>query len=151
MKILLAIDGSQFSEQAVEETTRRPWPANSEIKVISVVEPMATMMAEGWVLPDSYWDDAQEAAIKLAQEAIDAAVTKLKASISPSIKITTEVLKGNAKVAILDEAERWNAELIILGSHGYSGFKRILLGSVSQAVAAHAKCSVEIVRSHEAA
>jgi nucleotide-binding universal stress UspA family protein len=47
---------------------------------------------------------------------------------------------------ILDEAERWDADLIVLGSHGYNGWQRFLLGSVSHAVATHAHCSVEIVR-----
>jgi len=47
---------------------------------------------------------------------------------------------------ILDEAESWGADLIVLGSHGYNAWKRFLLGSVSQAVVSHAKCSVEVVR-----
>ena len=47
---------------------------------------------------------------------------------------------------ILDEAESWGADLIVLVSHGYGPLKRFLLGSVSQAVVSHAKCSVEVVR-----
>jgi nucleotide-binding universal stress UspA family protein len=47
---------------------------------------------------------------------------------------------------ILDEAERWGADLIVVGSHGYRAWERFLLGSVSQAVVSHAKCSVEVVR-----
>jgi nucleotide-binding universal stress UspA family protein len=47
---------------------------------------------------------------------------------------------------ILDEAESWRADLIVEGSHGYSAWKRFLLGSVSQAVVIHANCSVEVVR-----
>jgi len=151
MKILLAIDGSYFSEQAVEEIIKRPWPADSVIKIISVVEPMATMMAEAWVLPETYWNGVQEVATEQAQDAINKAVARIKQAASPSLVIKTEILKGYAKNTILDEAARWGADLIILGSHGYRGFKRILLGSVSQAVASHAKCSVEIVRAHEAA
>src|SRR6185503_6657806 len=146
MKILLAIDGSYFSEQAVEEIIKRPWPADSVIKIISVVEPMATMMAEAWVLPETYWNGVQEVATEQAQDAINKAVARIKQAASPSLVIKTEILKGYAKNTILDEAARWGADLIILGSHGYRGFKRILLGSVSQAVASHAKCSVEIVR-----
>lgn len=63
------------------------------------------------------------------------------------MKITTKVLSGSPKRVILEEAEAFGADLIVVGSHGYGMFERFLLGSVSQAVALHAKCSVEIVRS----
>ena len=70
----------------------------------------------------------------------------MKSAHAGELKITTEVANGSAKDVILDEAERWGADLIVLGSHGYSGWRRFLLGSVSHAVATHARCSVEIVR-----
>ena len=47
---------------------------------------------------------------------------------------------------IVDEAKDWPADLIVVGSHGYSGVKRWLLGSVAQSVVSHAPCSVEVVR-----
>jgi nucleotide-binding universal stress UspA family protein len=64
----------------------------------------------------------------------------------PPIKVSAEVLNGEPKEIILDEAERWSADLIVVGSHGRRGLKRLWLGSVSQAVVSQAKCSVEIVR-----
>src|ERR1043165_7817586 len=149
MKILLAIDGSSFSQRAVEEVVERPWPVGTEVKIISVVEPMAMMMTETWVLPDIYWDAAEQAGTEQAQVALDGAVSRFKEAATPSLKLTTAIHKGYAKQVILDEAEQWGANLIVVGSHGYSGFKRLLLGSVSQAVAAHARCSVEIVRGPE--
>jgi nucleotide-binding universal stress UspA family protein len=60
--------------------------------------------------------------------------------------VTTEALTGSPKRTIVEEAEAWGADLIVVGSHGYKSWERMLLGSVSQAVAAHARCSVEIVR-----
>jgi len=56
------------------------------------------------------------------------------------------ILGGAAKSKIIDHAAKWHADLIVLGSHGYTGMERFLLGSVSDAVARHARCSVEIVR-----
>jgi nucleotide-binding universal stress UspA family protein len=56
------------------------------------------------------------------------------------------IAPGSPRPVILDEAESWGADLIVLGSHGYSAWKRLFLGSVSQAVVSHAKCSVEVVR-----
>jgi len=47
---------------------------------------------------------------------------------------------------ILDTAKEWNADLIVVGSHGRRGFDRIAMGSVSEALAMHAHCSVEVVR-----
>ena len=53
---------------------------------------------------------------------------------------------GDAKTIIIDNATHWGADLIVMGSHGWKGLNRFLLGSVSDAVARHAPCSVEIVR-----
>ena len=53
---------------------------------------------------------------------------------------------GDPRSAIVDEAEEWGADLIVVGSHGYTGLKRWLLGSVAQSVVGHAPCSVEVVR-----
>jgi nucleotide-binding universal stress UspA family protein len=47
---------------------------------------------------------------------------------------------------LLDEAAAWKADLIVLGSHGKHGLERLVLGSVSETVAIHAHCSVEVIR-----
>ena len=54
--------------------------------------------------------------------------------------------EGDARSVIVDEAQKWSADLVMLGSHGYTGIKRLLLGSVALLVVSHAPCSVEIVR-----
>jgi nucleotide-binding universal stress UspA family protein len=64
----------------------------------------------------------------------------------PSLLVTEEVLEGAPKSVVVEEAQRWNADLVLVGSHGFGPTKRFLLGSVSHAVALHAHCSVEIVR-----
>ena len=53
---------------------------------------------------------------------------------------------GAPKELILAEAEKWQADLVVVGSHGRRWIKRFLLGSVSEAVAIHANCSVEVIR-----
>jgi len=53
---------------------------------------------------------------------------------------------GDPKEVILDQAKNWDADLIVVGSHGYHGIDRLMLGSVSEAVAIHADCSVEVIR-----
>ena len=65
---------------------------------------------------------------------------------SDAVSLDGALLPGPARTVILDEAESWRADLIVVGSHGYRAWERFLLGSVSQAVVSHAKCSVEVVR-----
>ena len=146
MKILLAVDGSGFSDAAVKSIAKRPWPANSEIKILTAIEPFTPYMTEVWATSNEFWEEMDKASKDQAHNAITNAVEQLQVGDNKNLKISTEIVKGNPKNAILDEAERWGADLIVIGSHGYTGLKRMLLGSVSQAVASHAPCSVEIVR-----
>jgi nucleotide-binding universal stress UspA family protein len=60
--------------------------------------------------------------------------------------VDTAVEKGDVRLKIIDSAAEWNADLIVIGSHGRSGIPRLLLGSVAEFVARNALCSVEIVR-----
>jgi nucleotide-binding universal stress UspA family protein len=62
------------------------------------------------------------------------------------LHVETTIVEGEPKMAIIEEAERWGANLIMVGCHGHGPIKRFLLGSVSLAVAVHAPCSVQIVR-----
>ena len=150
MKILLAVDGSEYSKFAAESVAGRPWPAGSVVKVISAIEPPYFPTTETWTLPESYYAEIETAGKDQARGAIQSAADMLRASKVAQLEIISEARDGHAKDVILDEAKQWGADLIVLGSHGYRGLRRFLLGSVSHAVAAHAPCSVEIVRKQEA-
>jgi nucleotide-binding universal stress UspA family protein len=65
---------------------------------------------------------------------------------SKGLKVATSVEQGDPKSKIVDAAWKWRADLIVLGAHGRKGVARFLMGSVSEGVAPHATCSVEIVR-----
>src|SRR5215470_14024124 len=143
MKILLGIDGSPFSDNAVEEVANRPWPPHSEVKVLQVSERPLIPATEPWALPDNYFEEMDRAASEHARATVAKAMATLKKS---GVTVTSEVVDGYPQHVIVDEAEKWGADLIVVGSHGYRGLTRLLLGSVSQAVASHAHCSVEIVR-----
>lgn len=90
--------------------------------------------------PDDYSaaKQAAEHAVGLAARRVDTVCSKVSESVA--------VVTSGAKGAILKEAERWDADCIFLGSHGLSGLDRFLMGSVSESVAVHANCSIEIVR-----
>jgi len=144
MKILLAIDGSPCSDAAVEEVARRPWPEGSLLKVLNVFETPLPPTPETWAVPVSYFEEMQSALRKQGQNIIDSALQKLKSN--KTLSLSSILVLGSPRPVIIDEAESWGADLIVLGSHGYNALKRFLLGSVSQAVVSHAKCSVEVVR-----
>ena len=146
MKILLAVDGSPCSDAAVEEVSRRPWPDGSSIKVLTAFELPAPPTPEGWALPVNYFEEMDVALRKQAQNTVDGAIARLKAKLPKTTSIDAQILPGSPRAAILDEAENWGADLIVVGSHGYRAWERFLLGSVSQSVVSHAKCSVEVVR-----
>ncbi len=149
MKILLAIDGSACSEIAVDDVAGRSWPTDSQVRILSVVESPASLSSEPLtaVAYEAYFGEAEKAARENAQGAIERAAAKLRDSKeSRQLQISTTILNGSPKRVIVEEAEKWGADLVVVGSHGYRSWERMLLGSVSQAVAMHAECSVEIVR-----
>jgi nucleotide-binding universal stress UspA family protein len=150
MKILLAIDGSAGSLAAVEELASRPVAPGSSIRIVSAIEAPFIPPPDGWALPESYLNEMEKAAEEQAKSAVATAEKRIVAAHSKDAEITSTVIRGHAKEAIIDEAEKWGADLIVVGSHGYRAWQRFLLGSVSQAIASHAPCSVQIVRTREA-
>ena len=144
MKILLAIDGSPCSDAAVEEVARRPWPDGSSVKVLTALETPLPPTPETWAVPLNYFEELDAALRKQGENIVHRAIQKLKSN--KTFIADAVLVPGSPRPAILDEAESWGADLIVLGSHGYGALKRFLLGSVSQAVVSHAKCSVEVVR-----
>ena len=150
MKILLAVDGSPCSDRAVAEVTQRPWPADSEVHIISVVEPPAPLAAEPYMLAGGYFEEVERLKRKQAAETLEKAAARLREGEgSRALHVSTDIPLGSPRRVIVEEADHWGADLIVVGSHGYRTWERMLLGSVSQAVAAHASCSVEIVRCRE--
>ncbi len=150
MKILLAVDGSDYSNAAVDAVAERPWPEGSVVEIICAIDLPVVPIPDTWIMPDSYYTQQERAAAEQAGAVVKEARHRLKAGRTAELETITKTIVGRAPDVILDEAEKWNADLIVLGSHGYRGLKRFLLGSVSQAVATHAPCSVEIVRQRAA-
>ncbi len=146
MRVLLAVDGSPYSDAAVNEVAARAWPADTEVRVITAYELPLAPAPETWALPADYFEQLDRAAREHAEVVEHEVVLKLATSLGPSVKVTGNILPGPPRSIILEEAERWRADLIVVGSHGYGAWQRFLLGSVSQAIVSHAKCSVEVVR-----
>lgn len=149
MKILIATDGSNHSAKAVETAAGFGFPPGSEIKIISVTETPPPINLDvygsGFVPPSA---ELEKIARENAQQILENAKKILiETFTSENIIITTEVLYGTPESEIVETAEKMNADLIIVGSHGYNTWERLLLGSVSDSVVHHAPCSVLVVRS----
>jgi nucleotide-binding universal stress UspA family protein len=99
-----------------------------------------------WGVSPDYFEELEKSLRTAAQTVIEKAVGMLKTSTGDTLKITSEVIQGPPRQVIVEEAENWGADLIVMGSRGLGAWNRLLLGSVSSAVVHHAKCSVEIVR-----
>lgn len=143
MKIVLAIDGSKFSEAAAQAVITHDRPDSTEFQVLHVVEPPSLLVAREMGGYDRALDAVWEAETKQAQ----ALVTKVADGLrSNGLKVTTTVEQGDPQSKIIEAASKWHADLIVVRSHGRKGLEHFLLGSVSDGVARHAGCSVEIVR-----
>jgi nucleotide-binding universal stress UspA family protein len=143
MKILLAIDDSEYSAAAVKEVAKRPWQKGATVRVLTVVEPFPAVAMEPWYGARESLERIDDAAKKRARELTNKAADTLKKA---GIKTHSAIRQGDPRSEIVDEAEDSRADLIILGSHGFTGIKRWLLGSVASSVVSHAPCSVEVVR-----
>ena len=151
MKILLAVDGSVYSDAAVEEVAKRPWPSQSELKVIMAAERPLMGGMEPWAAPlPEYFEQLEKSVREAAKAVIESALLKLKTTEDKKLKISSEIIQGSPKQVIVEEAEHWGADLIVMGSRGLGTWNRLLLGSVTNSVVHHANCSVEIVRRPEA-
>ena len=143
MKVLLAIDDSKFSQAAIDTLIAQADPRETEVRVLHVLEPIPSYFR------GQTWGYVPEASQVLEEERKEAEGLLARASQTLRDKgfiVTRAIEEGNPKVVIIDSAAEWHADLILVGSHGRKGLEHFLLGSVSEAVARHASCSVQIVR-----
>jgi nucleotide-binding universal stress UspA family protein len=148
IRILIGVDSSVDSSAAVDAVCNRSWPKGTEVGLVAVVDTVMPIMsgaaeatAVKWieVADESNWDQVREIFEPGAERIRNAG-------------LHAEVLirRGNPADEILDEAHTWDADCVFVGAKGTRGIDRLLLGSVSSAVAARAHCSVEVVRQRAA-
>ena len=150
---MIATDGSKFSETAVETICGMIGQAeDTEIKIVSAYEHPLMADAAPYSLPTAYNPVIDKELSELANQAVMEARQKITDGLSFSTKnVKTEILFGSPERVIVEEAENWGADLIVVGSHGYGFWERMFLGSVSNAIVHHAPCSVLIVRGKQTA
>ncbi len=138
MKILIAIDNSQCSQMALDKVAQRQWPAGTQILILSVAEPLAP--AYGLFVPGEVIDSQTKILVK--------AVERYSQLSGPDtgVVVDTRLEQGYARNRIAQVAREWDADLIVIGSHGRQGFEHAVLGSVAESVVHDAPCSVEVVK-----
>jgi nucleotide-binding universal stress UspA family protein len=147
MKLLLAIDHSPQSASAIAAVSHRTFPAGSLVRVLSVV-PNAGPPPVGELFASAGGDIAEYQRQRVAT--VETMTQEVAASLGAGgLTVETAVREGDPAHAIVQEAKEWGADVIVLGSHGYTGIKRLVLGSVAQAVVNQAPCSVEVVRDRD--
>lgn len=142
IRILLATDGSPYSLYAARSIAERPWPKGTVVEVLAVAEVVPTA-PDSWYAAGQIIEKLQDERLKAAKEDAKEAENILS---TEGLKVLSKVVCGYPKASILDDAKEWGADLIVLGSHGWRGVRRLLLGSVAEAVALHSSCSVEVIK-----
>jgi len=144
MNILLGTDGSDASVAAVRSIASRPWPAGSKVKVLAIPEPFMPL-GEFPYFESKEIESMNTKALKDARESAKSCAAILaRAGLETSTE--TPFPESGAARDIVKEAGRWGATIVVVGSHGRRGFDRLTMGSVSEHVALHALCSVEVIR-----
>jgi nucleotide-binding universal stress UspA family protein len=143
MKILLAVDESKFSEAAVKMLIMQNQPSSTTVRVLHVVEPIERPYYPDMPPYPASMADIDKGRERAGRDLARQIAGKLRAA---GFKADASVVREHARPAIVDAAAKWHADLIMVGSHGRRGVERLLLGSVSDYVARHASCSVQIVR-----
>jgi nucleotide-binding universal stress UspA family protein len=108
-----------------------------------VVEPFP-IGVEPWVGQSESLDQIDAELKRRASRLIKKITERLK---KQDLRVQSAIRHGGAASEIVKEAERWAADLIVVGSHGYKPIERFFLGSVALSVVSHSPCSVEVVRS----
>lgn len=141
MKILVAVDDSKASADVLQAMMTQLKAGQGEVRVLHVLQPVSPV-------PPPQMDAAYAPELdgwkKDAHQMVERFAGQLRSAGFPSVDVAVEI--GDSREQILNCAERWGADLIIVGSHGKGGLRHLLLGSVAEFLARHSKCSVEIVR-----
>ena len=140
MRILIGIDESKSSRKLCGAVITQFRPQNNEVRILHVLQPVSVSAPPEMARDFTPEIEGQK---KQAEALLDKATKKMA---SAGFHVDSVTAQGDAREVLIDLAQEWHADLIVVGSHGSSGIRRFLLGSVAESLARHAPCSVEVVR-----
>lgn len=142
-RILVAVDGSEPANEALATTLKLAKGQRARLRIVHIADTLPpAAVGETYVDVDAY----REAAMSVAREVVKEASAKARAAGVPAESAVVEIVSHDASGAIVDDAKRWRADLIALGTHGRTGLARLFLGSVAEGVARHAPVAVLLIR-----
>ncbi|MBC7998084.1 MAG: universal stress protein [Leptolyngbya sp.] len=133
MNVLVAVSDPLFGDAILNFLLKHQWPHSVEFKVISVIEQNGTT-------PANSGDE-----FEFSKSLVDSVSDQLHAEF-PAAVVSKVIYSGKPAPEILKTANEWQADMIIIGSHGKTGFERAILGSVSNEVVSNCRCSAIVVR-----
>jgi len=141
-RLLLPIDGSEVSMNAVRGAVELASKLGSTVRLVYVLD--ASMMA----VPDPETGLVDITALresfrKVGDKALSDAEEVMRAG---GVSVEKELIEGDVHDSIVEEADSWKADLIVMGTHGRRGVNRLLLGSVAESVARWAGRGVMLIR-----
>ncbi len=146
-KMLVPIDGSSNASRALDVAIGLAKISGSELVVLNVIStPNVLITTSAFGAPasgvETYYEQQENSARRFVDEAI---IHARKEGIS---KLTSSIIRADKSIVeeIIGAAVSNKVDLIVIGTRGLGGFKRLLLGSVSSGVVAHAHCNVLVVR-----
>lgn len=147
MKVLVAIDQSDFRKQILDSVAGQKWPAETQFKLLTIIEPLPfhweQICFDDWkVTAHEILQKRRTNANKVLAEAREAILQKL-----PACHVHTELRYGRAVDELICTASEWTPDKLILGAHGRSP-NRLFPSAVTTTVTSHADCTIEIVRLH---
>ena len=153
MKILIAYDGSDCANAALEDLHRAGLPTVAEVLILSVADVFLppsssselTLPADVAVAVQRAWTQATHA-VDEARALAEHARTQLLITF-PTWDVRAEACADSPAWAVVKTADTWHPDLIVVGSHGHSTTSRLFLGSVSQKILTETRCSVRVGRS----
>ena len=149
MRVVVGVDGSEGAKNALRMVAFHDWTPGSEVRVVVAEDPLVTNSMYRLIPPvDQSIAEVNEAEHGMAEKLAADAVKELSATLKDkSVTVSSVVVIGVPKQALIAHAEEFGADCIFTGATGLSNpIERFLVGSVSAAVAARAACSVEVVR-----
>ena len=146
MKVLLAIDEEPGSEDAVNEVGRRAWGEGTTVRVLHAVGKFVPPAQELWHDSGGDLEQARREIKNRSEQLAERVADWLR---EQGLSVETSVRDGDPGPAVVAEAKEWGADLVVIGSRGHTGLRRLIEGSVSHYVVDHAPCPVEVVHGKE--